>query len=33
LSTVQEAVRRAIRSSVREVWNKKPVATVFVEKV
>lgn len=33
LSLVQESVRRAVRAAVREVWNKKPVATVFVEKV
>lgn len=33
LSLVQESVRRAVRASVREVWDKKPVTTVFVERV
>lgn len=33
LGLVQESVRRAVRAAAREVWGKKPVATVFVEKV
>lgn len=33
LGLVQESVRRAVRAAVREVWNKKPVATVFVERI
>ena len=33
LATVKEAVRRAVRSMANEVWGKKPVVTVFVNKV
>ena len=33
LSLVQESVRRAIRAAIREEWGKKPIATVFVEKI
>lgn len=30
LDLVQEAVRRAVRSSANEIWGKKPLVTVFV---
>ncbi|WP_442953804.1 ribonuclease J [Pararhizobium sp.] len=33
LGTVQEAVRRAVRSMANEVWGKKPMVTVFINKV
>lgn len=33
LATVKEAVRRAVRSMANEVWGKKPVVTVFINKV
>lgn len=33
LGVVQESVRRAIRAAVREEWGKKPIATVFVDKI
>jgi ribonuclease J len=33
LALVQESVRRAIRAAVREEWGKKPIATVFVDKI
>jgi ribonuclease J len=32
LAMVQEAVRRAVRSTVNQVWGKKPVVTVFLTK-
>lgn len=32
LDLVQEAVRRAVRSSANEIWGKKPLVTVFVTK-
>lgn len=32
LSLVQESVRRAVRASANEVWGKKPVVTVFVNR-
>ncbi|ABR59760.1 MBL fold metallo-hydrolase [Sinorhizobium medicae] len=33
LAMLQEAVRRAVRSTANQVWGKKPVVTVFVTKV
>ncbi len=33
LSALQESVRRSVRSTVNEIWGKKPVVTVFVSKV
>ncbi|MQW47861.1 MBL fold metallo-hydrolase [Sinorhizobium meliloti] len=33
LAIVQEAVRRAVRSTTNQVWGKKPVVTVFITKV
>ncbi|PST25239.1 MBL fold metallo-hydrolase [Mesorhizobium plurifarium] len=33
LATLQEAVRRAVRSTANQVWGKKPVVTVFITKV
>lgn len=33
LAMLQEAVRRAVRSTVNQIWGKKPVVTVFVTKV
>lgn len=32
LSLVQESVRRAVRASANQVWGKKPVVTVFVNR-
>lgn len=32
LAMVQEAVRRAVRGTANEVWGKKPVVTVFINK-
>lgn len=33
LATVREAVRRAVRSMANEVWGKKPVVTVFINRL
>ncbi|MEX3009323.1 ribonuclease J [Hoeflea sp. TYP-13] len=33
LGIVQESVRRAVRSTARDIWGKKPVMTVFVTRV
>ena len=33
LDMVQEAVRRAVRSTSNNVWGKKPVVTVFMNKI
>lgn len=33
LDLVREAVRRAVRSSANEVWGKKPIVTVFVNRI
>ena len=33
LNTVHESVRRAVRSTARDIWGKKPVMTVFVSRV
>ena len=33
LGVVQESVRRAVRSTARDIWGKKPVMTVFVTRV
>jgi ribonuclease J len=33
LGMLREAVRRAVRSAANEAWGKKPVVTVFVNKV
>lgn len=33
LATVKEAVRRAVRATVNESWGKKPVVTVFLNRV
>ncbi|MEY9630426.1 ribonuclease J [Sinorhizobium fredii] len=33
LSMLQEAVRRAVRSTANQIWGKKPIVTVFVTKV
>ena len=33
LETVREAVRRAVRSTANEAWGKKPVVTVFLNRV
>lgn len=33
LETLREAIRRAVRSAANEAWGKKPVVTVFVNKV
>ncbi|KAA0698379.1 ribonuclease J [Neorhizobium sp. P12A] len=33
LAMLQEAVRRAVRSTANQVWGKKPVVTVFLTKV
>lgn len=33
LAMLQEAVRRAVRSTANQVWGKKPIVTVFVTKV
>lgn len=33
LGLVQESVRRAVRASANEVWGKKPVVTVFVNRI
>lgn len=33
LAMLQEAVRRAVRSTANQIWGKKPVATVFITKV
>ena len=33
LAMVQEAVRRAVRGTANEVWGKKPVVTVFINKL
>jgi len=33
LAMLQEAVRRAVRSTTNQVWGKKPVVTVFITKV
>ncbi|MCO6186090.1 ribonuclease J [Rhizobium sp. L1K21] len=33
LSMLQEAVRRAVRSTLNEIWGKKPVVSVFLTKV
>lgn len=33
LDVVREAVRRAVRSSANEVWGKKPIVTVFINRV
>ncbi|MGW9230843.1 ribonuclease J [Pseudorhizobium sp. NPDC055634] len=33
LEMVREAIRRAVRSAANEAWGKKPVVTVFVNKV
>ena len=30
---LQEAVRRAVRSTANQIWGKKPIVTVFVTKV
>ncbi|WP_275790626.1 ribonuclease J [Pararhizobium gei] len=33
LAMVQEAVRRAVRGTTNEIWGKKPVVTVFINKL
>ncbi|MCR9134882.1 MAG: ribonuclease J [Alphaproteobacteria bacterium] len=33
IDVVHESVRRAVRSSARDVWGKKPVMTVFVSRI
>ena len=33
LAMLQEAVRRAVRSTANQIWGKKPIVTVFVTKV
>jgi ribonuclease J len=33
LAMLQEAVRRAVRSTANQTWGKKPIVTVFVTKV
>jgi ribonuclease J len=33
LGLLQEAVRRAVRAAANHSWGKKPVVTVFVNKV
>lgn len=33
LATVKEAVRRAVRATVNESWGKKPVVTVFLNRI
>ena len=33
LATVKEAVRRAVRGTANDVWGKKPLVTVFLNKV
>lgn len=33
LTVIQESVRRAVRSMANEVWGKKPVVTVFINKI
>lgn len=33
LATVKEAIRRAVRATVNESWGKKPVVTVFLNRV
>ena len=33
LDTVHESVRRAVRSTARDIWGKKPVMSVFVSRV
>jgi ribonuclease J len=33
LAMLQEAVRRAVRSTANQVWGKKPVVTVFMNKI
>ncbi|MBD8552952.1 ribonuclease J [Rhizobium sp. CFBP 8762] len=33
LAVIQESVRRAVRSMASEVWGKKPVVTVFINKI
>lgn len=33
LETLREAIRRAVRAAANEAWGKKPVVTVFVNKV
>jgi ribonuclease J len=33
LEVLREAIRRAVRSAANEAWGKKPVVTVFVNKV
>ncbi|OAP40450.1 MBL fold metallo-hydrolase [Sinorhizobium glycinis] len=33
LAMLQEAVRRAVRSTANQIWGKKPIVTVFVTKI
>ncbi|MCY1741087.1 ribonuclease J [Ensifer sp. SL37] len=33
LAMLQEAVRRAVRSTANQIWGKKPIVTVFITKV
>jgi ribonuclease J len=33
LELVQESVRRAVRAAARDAWGKKPVMTVFVNRI
>ena len=33
IARVEQAVERAIRSEVRDIWGKKPLVTVFVTQV
>jgi ribonuclease J len=33
LDLLQESARRAIRAAANQIWGKKPVVTVFVNKV
>ncbi|MNW19184.1 hypothetical protein D3C71_2190630 [compost metagenome] len=33
IAMVTEAVRRAIRGTANDVWGKKPVVTVFINKL
>lgn len=33
LDTVQEAVRRAVRNTARDIWGKKPVTSIFVNRI
>lgn len=33
IETVRESVRRAVRAAANEAWGKKPVVTVFVNRI